>query len=241
MQEIDGDEAEHQWAWSISCRLAAMPQSVDLPEDLALLIAEAEELHPEMANGKRKDMNKTSQQPDQTAKDDLKFGLKRLAIGVTAGAAYAWGLWTFLPIGIGLVVAMLLMTIYGLETVLLLPTWAWSIGVIAGAIAVSLMGAMRPGPLKQEILGSMGRIAFMGVLMMLCAGALAAIMSQVPPGQFAPHSRPIAAELDSTVRSAGEVFALVVVWVSVVLMPVVMAMISVSGHLAQRNTRRLFG
>lgn len=49
MDEFDSDDAEHQHAWSISCRLAAIPLSDMLPAELAALIAEAKELHPEMA------------------------------------------------------------------------------------------------------------------------------------------------------------------------------------------------
>lgn len=47
------DDVEHQVAWGISMRLAAMPPSylVSAPPELALLIEQAKSLHPVRANG----------------------------------------------------------------------------------------------------------------------------------------------------------------------------------------------
>jgi hypothetical protein len=44
-------QIEHQQAWSLSSRLAAIPEPLNsgLPQELADLIAEARQLHPEMA------------------------------------------------------------------------------------------------------------------------------------------------------------------------------------------------
>lgn len=51
--ELDFDDIDHMQAWSISCRLAAVPMDYldRVPPEVASLMRQAKELHPQMAAG----------------------------------------------------------------------------------------------------------------------------------------------------------------------------------------------
>lgn len=52
-EDLDADDIDHMRAWSISCRLAAVPMDYlnQVPPEVASLIRQAKELHPRMAAG----------------------------------------------------------------------------------------------------------------------------------------------------------------------------------------------
>ncbi|RTL35354.1 MAG: hypothetical protein EKK53_24660 [Burkholderiales bacterium] len=53
VDELDFDDIDHMQAWSISCRLAAVPMNYlnQVPPEVASLVRQAKELHPQMAAG----------------------------------------------------------------------------------------------------------------------------------------------------------------------------------------------
>ena len=52
-EDLDADDIDHMRAWSISCRLAAVPMDYlnRVPPEVASLMRQAKELHPQMAAG----------------------------------------------------------------------------------------------------------------------------------------------------------------------------------------------
>lgn len=53
VDDLDADDLDHMQAWSISCRLAAVPMDYlgRVPPEVASLIRQAKDLHPQMAAG----------------------------------------------------------------------------------------------------------------------------------------------------------------------------------------------
>jgi hypothetical protein len=143
-----------------------------------------------------------------------------LATAAIFGVALVWGVWTWAPVIVGAIAAVLLVVASGIEA-FRISTWAWAVGAACAAYSGILMPLMKPST-RARFADKLKLAAKTACVLFLAAGSLTFLATSMPPVGLNGPLR----QVESNVAQAQAAIITVYAWIVIVLIPAVIAVLA---------------